>query len=182
MPHGSGTGVEAGFAVAPRKPREGIPGAPPREWIEDRLDGMQELLERRTEQSALLLRELLGQVRLEPTLGDIGRPYYGVRTTIDCLVLLKTPPGRGPDGGSSMLQQWTRTQRIRTAVALPFEVALVDTLDPPTYQLIAAKALHLHELGLSDRAIARRLGVTDKTAAKGIGWILDTEITTGRHP
>jgi hypothetical protein len=49
--------------------------APPLEWIEERLAAMQELLERRTERSALLLRELLGQVRLEPTLGDVGRPY-----------------------------------------------------------------------------------------------------------
>jgi hypothetical protein len=36
---------------------------------------MQEVLERRTDRSALLLRSSLGQIRLEPTRGQIGRPY-----------------------------------------------------------------------------------------------------------
>jgi hypothetical protein len=36
---------------------------------------MQEVLERRTDRSALLLRSLLGQIRLEPAQGEIGRPY-----------------------------------------------------------------------------------------------------------
>jgi hypothetical protein len=39
------------------------------------------------------------------------------------------------------------------------EVALVDTEERPVYQRIATKALHLRELGLSDRVIAQRLGV-----------------------
>jgi hypothetical protein len=50
-------------------------------------------------------------------------------------------------------------------------VALVETLEPPVYQRIARKALHLRELGMSDRAIAGRLGVTDKTIAKAIAWV-----------
>jgi GTP-sensing pleiotropic transcriptional regulator CodY len=66
---------------------------------------------------------------------------------------------------------WTRTQRIRTVAAVPFEMALVETSELPAYQKIARKALHLRELGLSDRAIAVRLGVTDKTAAKAIRWL-----------
>jgi hypothetical protein len=53
----------------------------------------------------------------------------------------------------------------------PFEVALVETSELPAYQEIAQKALHLQELGLVDRAIAVRLGVTDKTAAKAIRWL-----------
>ena len=65
---------------------------------------------------------------------------------------------------------WTRTQNIRTAGALPFHVALVETLEPPVYQRVARKALHLRELGMSDRAIAGHLGVTDKTIAKAIAW------------
>jgi hypothetical protein len=59
----------------------------------------------------------------------------------------------------------------RTAGALPFKVALVETLEPPVYQQIARKALHLRELGMSDRVIAGRLGVTDKTIAKAIAWV-----------
>ena len=33
---------------------------------------------------------------------------------------------------------------------------------------IAAQAAHLHELGMSDRAIARAIGVSDKTVAKSL--------------
>jgi DNA-binding transcriptional regulator YhcF (GntR family) len=50
-------------------------------------------------------------------------------------------------------------------------VALVEISELPAYQKIARKALHLRELVLSDRAIAVRLGVTDKTAAKAIRWL-----------
>jgi len=50
-------------------------------------------------------------------------------------------------------------------------VALVETSAPPAYQRIAQKALQLRELGLSDRAIAGRLGVTEKTVSKAIRWI-----------
>ena len=50
-------------------------------------------------------------------------------------------------------------------------MALVETFDPPTYQKIAPKALHLRELGLSDRRAALRLGVTAKTVAKAIRWL-----------
>lgn len=47
----------------------------------------------------------------------------------------------------------------------PFQVALVETTEQPIYQRVPAKALQLRELGLSDRIIAERLGVADKTAA-----------------
>ena len=47
----------------------------------------------------------------------------------------------------------------------------MDAADRPVYQRIAVKALQLQELGLSDRVIARRLHVTDKTVAKGIAWL-----------
>ena len=39
------------------------------------------------------------------------------------------------------------------------------------YQRIALNAMHLHELGMSNSAIARRLGVSDKTVCKAINWI-----------
>ena len=58
------------------------------------------------------------------------------------------------------------------------EVALLNTFPPPIYQRIARKALHLQELGLSDAAIARRLGVTDKTVAKGIHWLKSVRRTS----
>lgn len=74
-----------------------------------------------------------------------------------------------------MKKWWTRTQSIRTAGALPLEVALVESAERPVYQQIARKALQLRELGLSDRVIAARLGVTDKTAGKAIRWLAAIE-------
>jgi predicted transcriptional regulator len=62
-------------------------------------------------------------------------------------------------------------QSIRTVAELPFQAALVETALPPVYQDIARKAKHLNDLGLSHLAIARRLGVTDKTVSKAIRWI-----------
>ena len=41
------------------------------------------------EQSALLLRDVLGTIRLEPTQGDVGQPYYLAHTSIDCIALLE---------------------------------------------------------------------------------------------
>lgn len=73
---------------------------------------------------------------------------------------------------------WTRSQSIRTAAQLPFEVALVDVVAPPTYQLIAARAKQLSRLGLTNVQVARALGVTDKTAAKSIAW----QATCARQP
>lgn len=47
---------------------------------------------------------------------------------------------------------------------------LVEHAPLPMYQQIAAKACHLRELRMSNRAIARALEVTDKTAAKALAW------------
>lgn len=66
---------------------------------------------------------------------------------------------------------WTRTQRIRTEALVPVEAALTDTNATPVYQRIAAHALHLRQLGLTDATIAKRLNVTDKTVAKAIEWL-----------
>jgi len=49
---------------------------PPMAGIENRMAQLQELLERRTEKSAQLLREILGSVRLEPTVWAKGRTHY----------------------------------------------------------------------------------------------------------
>jgi hypothetical protein len=65
--------------------------------------------------------------------------------------------------------RWTRTQRIRTAASIPIEAVIIGGAEQPVYVRIADKAQHLRELGMSDRAIARTLGVSDKTAAKAAG-------------
>jgi len=53
------------------------------------------------ERSGLVLRKLLGQVRLEPTQGDIGRPYYVAKTSLDTLRLLEEPLDGSPGNGSN---------------------------------------------------------------------------------
>ncbi|MBI4168655.1 MAG: recombinase family protein [Acidobacteria bacterium] len=105
-----------------RRSSEKVFQAPPLEWIEERLTQLKDLLERRTEQSALILRRFLGQIRLEPTRGDIGRPYYLARTTLDSLVLMEpfTEP-YSSEGGSNSLRWRTRTQRIRTVVRIALD-------------------------------------------------------------
>jgi hypothetical protein len=59
------------------------------------------------------------------------------------------------------MKWWTRSQRIRTFAEIPIEAAILDATAPPIYQQIAAKAFHLQQVGMSDSAIAKRLGITD---------------------
>jgi len=92
-----------------RRGRDKVFQAPPVEWIRDRMSRLQEVLERRTARSALLLRRFLGPIRLEPVPVQAGRPYYRAATTIDTLALIETPPEPdGPDGGSTYLRSWTQ--------------------------------------------------------------------------
>ena len=102
-----------------RRSRDKVFQAPPVEWIEERLSRLKEVLERSVERSGLVLRKLLGQIRFEPTQGDIGRPYYVAKTSLDTLALLEEPLDGSPEGGSNSLRWWTRTKRIRTAAEFP---------------------------------------------------------------
>jgi hypothetical protein len=43
---------------------------------------------------------------------------------------------------------------------------IIDPGSTPTYLQIGPKAKHLRELGMSDKAISRALGVSDKPIAK----------------
>lgn len=70
---------------------------------------------------------------------------------------------------------WTLSQRIRTFAQIPFVAEILDTAAAPIYQQIAPKAFQLKQLGISGSAIARRLGVTDKTVAKAVDWFLRIE-------
>jgi hypothetical protein len=54
-----------------RRSRKKVFQTPPVQWIEERLSRVKEVLERRMEQSALLLRDVLGTIRLEPQRGDV---------------------------------------------------------------------------------------------------------------
>jgi hypothetical protein len=75
------------------------------------------------------------------------------------------------DSWAKSLKWWTRTQRIRTLSEVPFEAAILDTDAASIYQQIASKAAQFQQLGMSNLAIARRLGVTDKSVGKAISWL-----------
>ena len=84
--------------------------APPLEWLEERIARLQEVLERRTAQSALL-RKLLGQIQMQPVTPDVGRPYYRATTKLDVLAFVDVEPGpEGSDSGSNALQWWRRRE------------------------------------------------------------------------
>jgi hypothetical protein len=94
-----------------RRSREKIFRPPPVEWIKDRLNNVQQVLEQRTARSAQMLRGLLGPIRLELVTPDIGRPFYRAVTTLDALALIETPSDQsGAEGGSNSLQQWRRRE------------------------------------------------------------------------
>jgi DNA invertase Pin-like site-specific DNA recombinase len=61
---------------------------PPLKWVEQRLAALQELLERRKERSSLLLRDLIGRVRLDPVPAG-GRYCYRAVSNLPNLVLCR---------------------------------------------------------------------------------------------
>jgi len=162
-----------------RRSRDEVFAAPPLAWIEERAAKLQEVLERRTAASALLMRNLLGRIRLEPVTPDIGRPYLRAAAKLQVLELMakeadspdwEVSSGIEPDFGSNSLQWWTRSQRIRTFGEIPFEVALLEAEERPVYQRIAGDVEQLRKLGMNCPQIARRLQIDPKTVAKAISW------------
>jgi site-specific DNA recombinase len=83
---------------------------PPLAWVTERVAMLQEVLERRTERSARLLRKLLGRIRLEPVKPDIGRPYFRAVSTLQPLALLEMDPSPGSEDGSNPLRWWRRRE------------------------------------------------------------------------
>ena len=74
---------------------------PPIEWIEDRLTNLQDVLEQKTEESALTLRRLLGPITLMPTKPDIGQPYYRLSTKLNTVSII---PREHPGSISEQLE------------------------------------------------------------------------------
>ena len=77
--------------------------APPIEWVAEKLNKVQQVLERETTSSALLLRRILGPIRLTPLTPEVGRPYYQAETALQTLELIQDP-----EGGSTSLSWWRR--------------------------------------------------------------------------
>jgi hypothetical protein len=68
------------------------------------------------------------------------------------------------------VEEWTRSQPIRTAGLLPVEFPILMREQSLTYQDIAPEAVRLRRLGMTDTLAASILGVTDKTIAKAVRW------------
>jgi len=77
--------------------------APPVEWVADRVRHLQEVLESEMSRSALLLRAVLGPVKLTPVAPQIGRAYYQAETSLQIVDLL-----HDPEDGSNWLRKWRR--------------------------------------------------------------------------
>jgi site-specific DNA recombinase len=93
-----------------QRSREQVFQAPPIEWIQERVAKLHEILERSPDRSGVLLRNLLDTLRLIPTKGDIGRPYYTAYTSLNTLALLDEPQDHitQPEGSSNSLHWWAR--------------------------------------------------------------------------
>ena len=99
-----------------RQGRDRVFKAPPLPWIEERVATIQEVLERRTEKSALLLRKVLGKIKLEPVKPEVGRPYLLARSKLQSLALYEIDANEkedeqgapAPDEGSTSLRWWRR--------------------------------------------------------------------------
>jgi hypothetical protein len=66
------------------------------------------------------------------------------------------------------LEEWTRSQPIRTVAEIALSFSLLETRPPFAFQAIASEASRLLRLGMPFSSIARHLGVSDKTVAKAI--------------
>ena len=102
--------------------------APPPEWIKERVSTIQEVLERRVGKSALILRKLLGKIRLEPVKPHIGKSYLRAVSKLQALALLEIKPGPEesepgypiePDKGSNSLRWWRRRESNPRPKMLP---------------------------------------------------------------
>jgi site-specific DNA recombinase len=87
-----------------KRTRYSIFEAPSTEWIEERVRDLQDLLERRTQRSAIILRRLLGKIRLEPTESDRGKPYYRAVSSLNVVPLLEEGCGNKDEEGSNTLR------------------------------------------------------------------------------
>ena len=59
----------------------------------------------------MLLRRLLGEIRLEPVTPEVGCSNYRATTNLDVLALVEADPApEGSEAGSTALQWWRRRE------------------------------------------------------------------------
>src|SRR5262249_2253292 len=78
--------------------------APPPPWVAERVASMGHLRRRQTARSALILRRILGPVRLCAVQPEVGQAYYQAETALQVLDLLD----EASEGGSNWLRKWRR--------------------------------------------------------------------------
>ena len=54
---------------------------------------------------------------------------------------------------------------------MPIEVPIFEIKPPPSYQQIAAKAMHLRDLGTTFLKIGERLGIDRWTVGRAVRWM-----------
>ncbi len=117
--------------------------APPKEWINHRLDSLRDTLNKNTVSSALALKELLAPISLEPILTKEGdfyqlfegdersfKPYYVAHTKIRTLALLDEEQKgsnwyqwrRGRDSNPGNLAAHALSKRARSTTLPPLQV------------------------------------------------------------
>ena len=80
---------------------------PPVKWIDHRIKQVQDILESKTEKSALLLRKLFGKITLTPRLPDIGKPYYHAKSQFKSFALLENKNNLKQEKGSNWFHWWS---------------------------------------------------------------------------
>jgi len=126
--------LEAEIEILQRSSTESFQ-VPRRIWIEERIRDFQQTLELNTSLSALILRKVLGPIRLEVVVPEVGHPYYIAHTKLDVVELLdprtrnfsadpndRRDPADRPQAGSNTLRLWRRGElnpRPKTAERWP---------------------------------------------------------------
>jgi len=54
---------------------------------------------------------------------------------------------------------------------MPIEVPILEIKPPPLYQQIAAKAMHLRDVGMTFLEIGERLGIDRWTVGRAVRWM-----------
>ena len=74
---------------------------PSKEWIKRKVSNLREILEKRTAQSALLIRKLFGEIVLTPVTAEDGTQHLEAKTRLQTFSLMNDP-----DLGSISSQWW----------------------------------------------------------------------------
>src|ERR1039457_3827994 len=90
--------------------------------MRDRGAKIQELWDRKTDKSALLIRRLLGPIRLLPASTQSGHSYLMEETTLSVLPLIENEPASQASEAASNALQWWRRGESNTLPVIPYSL------------------------------------------------------------